>query len=68
MGGPPDSSDNFTLSAHQEVGDSVTLHSLLELCLRENDRRMDLYDARLRRPRLVPVLARFAYRVLPASI
>ncbi len=68
MGGAPDSSDNFTLSAHQEVGESVTLHSLLELCLRENDRRMDLYDARLRRPRLVPVLARFAYRVLPASI
>jgi len=68
MGGPPDSSDNFTLSAHQEVGESVTLHSLLEMCLRENERRMAQYDARLLRPRLVPVLARFAYRVLPASI
>jgi hypothetical protein len=68
MGGPPDSSDNFTLSAHQEVGESVTLHSLLDLCLRENDRRMGQYDSRLLRPRLVPVLARFAYRVLPARI
>jgi hypothetical protein len=68
MGGPPDSSDNFTLSAHQEVGESVTLHSLLQMCLRENERRMAQYDARLLRPRLVPALARFAYRVLPASI
>jgi hypothetical protein len=68
MGGPPDSSDNFTLSAHQEVGESVTLHSLLDMCLRENERRIAQYDARLLRPRLVPALARFAYRVLPASI
>ena len=68
MGGASDSSDNFTMSAHQEVGESVTLHSLLEVCLSENDRRMGQYDARLLRPRLVPVLAKFAYRVLPASI
>jgi hypothetical protein len=40
----------------------------LGLCLLENERRMALYDARLRRPRLVPSLARFAYRVLPASV
>ena len=68
MGGASDSSDNFTMSAHQEVGESVTLHSLLEMCLSENDRRMGQYDARLLRPRLVPVLAKFTYRVLPASI
>src|SRR3984893_16605853 len=52
IGGPPDNSDNFTLSAHQDVGESVTLHSLLETCLSENDRRMALYDSRLLRPRL----------------
>jgi hypothetical protein len=68
IGGAPDSSDNFTMNSHQEVGESVTLHSLLEMCLRENDRRMAQYDARLLRPRLVPVLARFAYRVLPSRI
>src|SRR6266850_4934167 len=66
MGGASDSGDNFTMSAHQDVGESVTLHSLLEVCLSENDRRMEQYDARLLRPRLVPVLAKFAYRVLPA--
>jgi len=46
----------------------VTLHKLLGLCLRENAARLAPYDARLRRPRLVPTLARFMYRVLPKSI
>jgi len=68
MGGASDSSDNFMMSAHQEVGESVTLNSLLKVCLSENERRMGQYDARLLRPRLVPVLAKFAYRVLPAGI
>ncbi len=59
---------NFSMSAHQEFGESVTLHKLLALCLSENERRLAGYDARLRRPRLVPALARFAYRILPSSI
>ena len=61
-------SDNFTLRAHQDLGADVTLHKLLETCLRENERRMSQYDARLRRPRLVPGLARLMYRVLPSTI
>jgi hypothetical protein len=60
--------DNFTLSAHQELGESMTLHKLLELCLGENDRRMSFYDPRLSRPRLVPAIAKLAYRVLPARL
>jgi len=60
--------ENFTLSAHQDLGEDVTLHKLLGLCLRENDARLAPYDARLLRPRLVPTLARFMYRVLPKSI
>jgi hypothetical protein len=68
IGGPPDSSDNFTMNSHQELGESITLHSLLGVCLSENERRMGRYDSRLLRPRLVPALAKFAYRVLPASI
>ena len=66
MGG--DDGDNFTLSAHQDLGEDVTLHKLLGLCLRENAARLAPYDARLLRPRLVPALARFMYRVLPKSI
>jgi hypothetical protein len=65
---PEDSSDNFTLTAHQEFGEAMTLHTLLGKCLEENARRMAPYDARLRRPRLVPALARFAHRVLPKSL
>jgi len=60
--------ENFTLSAHQDLGVDVTLHKLLGLCLRENAMRLGHYDPRLLRPRLVPALARFMYRVLPKSI
>ena len=63
-----DDGENFTLSAHHDLGEDVTLHKLLGLCLRENAARLGRYDARLLRPRLVPVLARFMYRVLPKSI
>ncbi|HEY1900649.1 MAG TPA: hypothetical protein VGG49_12750 [Steroidobacteraceae bacterium] len=60
--------ENFTLGAHQDLGENVTLHKLLGLCLRENAARLAPYDARLVRPRLVPALARCMYRVLPKSI
>jgi hypothetical protein len=66
--GKPTDSENFTLSAHQDLGTDVTLHKLLGICLEENERRMADYDARLARPRLVPTLARLMYRVLPASL
>jgi hypothetical protein len=63
-----ESAENFTLRAHHDLGTDITLHRLLAACLRENERRMASYDARLRRPRLVPSIARLLYRVLPASI
>ena len=66
--GGVDSGENFTLTAHQELGGEVTLHRLLGLCLTENERRMARYDARLQRPRLVPGIARSLFRLLPSSL
>ena len=64
----PASSENFTLTAHQELAATVTLHGLLGRCLAENARRMAHYDARLFRPRLVPGIARLIHRLIPAGI
>ncbi len=65
---PDGSVDNFTMSAHQELGSDLTLHGLLGRCLEENDRRMAPYDPRLPRPKLVPTIARLLYRVMPARV
>ncbi len=62
------SSEKFTLTAHQEVGADVTLHRLLELCFTEDERRLEEYDTRLRRPRLVPGIARVLFRLVPAGM
>jgi hypothetical protein len=62
------SNENFTLTAHQNVAGDVTLHRLLELCLAENERRMAEYDVRLRRPRLVPGIARVLLRLIPSTV
>ncbi len=67
-GGTPTSSENFTLTAQQDLGPPVTLHRLLETCLAENDRRMARYDARLLRPQLVPGIARVLHRLLPKRL
>ena len=62
------SADSFTFTARDEIGASITLHKLLEACLKENDRRMSTYDRRLLRPRLVPTIAKIAFRILPSRI
>jgi hypothetical protein len=58
--------EHFTMSAHQELGPQITVRALLEVCLKENDRRMAPYDPRLPRRRLAPGVARLARRLLPA--
>ena len=54
-----DQGDDFTMQVPEAVGE-VTLRTLAETCLRENERRLATYDARLLRPRLVPRLVRQA--------
>jgi len=56
---------NFTMKAHQKIATDITPRRFLELCLAENARRLDRYDARLIRPRLVPALAKALCRILP---
>lgn len=55
---------NFPANVGDSVAGDVSLRSLIELCLAENDRRMGGYDARLLRPVTVPKLARLALRFI----
>lgn len=51
--------DNFTMKSHDAIGD-FSIRAFLQTCLRENERRLGLYDASLLRPRFAPRLARMA--------
>jgi hypothetical protein len=64
----PNSDTSFTLTAAGQVGEPITLRRLLRMCLAENDRRMNVYDSRLLRPRLVPSMVKLALKVLPKNI
>jgi len=56
---------DFTMKGHQSIRMDITLRQFLTLCLAENARRLDRYDARLLRPRLVPAIAQALCKVLP---
>jgi len=57
--------------SNELFGESLDLptspREVLEVCLRENERRLDGFDPRLLRPRLVPSIARAVYRVMPGK-
>jgi hypothetical protein len=55
---------NFTATGAAAIGTALKPGEMLELCLAENDRRLQRYDARLLRPRLVPLAARLATRFM----
>jgi hypothetical protein len=51
--------NNFTLTGSKAVGAiDLSVRELIDLCLKENERRLSGYDARLLRPNFVPRLMR----------
>jgi hypothetical protein len=54
----------FTRSGSSRITADLTPRTLLQICLRENDRRLAGFDSDLLRPRFVPVLAGLAWRSL----
>ena len=56
--------DNFAMKSHGAIGE-FTLRGYLEICLRENERRLGMYDPALLRPKFAPWVARVALRFMP---
>lgn len=51
--------NNFTVNgASQLGGDEIDIFKLMDTCLAENDRRLGVWDKRLKRPRFVPFMIR----------
>jgi hypothetical protein len=55
---------NFAMTGGNAVGAQIEIGELLELCLKENDIRMQGYDRRLIRPRVMPAMARFVLHLM----
>src|SRR5271154_6806954 len=58
--------NNFTMTGAQQLGADINVAQLIDVCLKENDRRLGIYDQRLKRPRFVPFMFRLARRFLRA--
>jgi hypothetical protein len=56
--------NNFTVSGSKQLGVDINFKQLAAICLKENDRRLAPYDARLKRPRFVPAAIRLARRLM----
>ncbi len=56
--------NNFTVTGARDVGANIDIAGLMDICLKENDRRLSLYDDRLLRPRAVPAFVRLASRFI----
>jgi hypothetical protein len=56
--------NNFTMTGAQQLGADIDVAGLIDVCLKENDRRLGSYDPRLKRPRFVPFMARLARRFM----
>jgi len=58
--------NNFTMTGAQQLGADINVAQLIDVCLKENDRRLGIYDPRLKRPRFVPFMFRLARRFMRA--
>jgi rubrerythrin len=56
--------EDFVMQA-DSIDADITMRRLAEICLEEYRRRLDKYDSRLARPRLVPKMVEYALRVTP---
>lgn len=56
--------NNFTVKGAQQLGADIDVGGLIAICLAENDRRLSIYDPRLKRPRFVPFMAGLALKVM----
>jgi hypothetical protein len=54
--------NNFTVTGASQLGSDLDIGELIALCVAENDRRLGIYDSRLKRPRFVPAIARLALK------
>ncbi len=60
--------NNFTVTGANQLSDGdVDIATLMDICLSENDRRLGIYDQRLKRPRFVPSMVRLARKFLRPS-
>jgi hypothetical protein len=51
--------NNFTVNGASQLTDGdIDVFKLMDTCLAENDRRLGIYDPRLKRPRFVPFMIR----------
>jgi hypothetical protein len=63
-GSQAEKEEQFTATGAGNFMDNLTPESFLYTCLKENDRRLSVFDSRLLQPRLMPNLAQIALRVL----
>jgi hypothetical protein len=56
--------NNFTVTGAEQLGSDINVGELIAICVSENDRRLGVYDQRLKRPRFVPFMARLALKFI----
>jgi hypothetical protein len=55
---------NMTIKGHKAMGIKLTPGSFMDLCLSENDRRMNFFDSRLLRPKFMPSVVKMSRRFM----